>query len=75
MKMRMGIIYLIRNRINGKGYVGQTIQTMRKRWSLHKSEAKRGTDFAICRAIRKHGVANFSIEELTRGTGERELDY
>jgi group I intron endonuclease len=58
---------LIRNRINGKGYVGQTIQTMRKRWSLHKSEARRGTDFAICRAIRKHGAENFSIEVLTRG--------
>ena len=47
-----GIIYLIRNLVNGKGYVGQTILTSRKRWSLHKSGARRGEGFPIYRAIR-----------------------
>ena len=62
----MGIIYLIRNLTNEKGYVGQTIQRLLKRWTGHKSEAKRGNDSPICRAIRKHGAENFSIEVLTR---------
>jgi group I intron endonuclease len=59
-----GIIYLIRNLVNGKGYVGQTILTSRKRWSLHKSGARRGEGFPIYRAIRKYGAENFSIKVL-----------
>lgn len=59
-----GIIYLIRNLVNSKGYVGQTILTSRKRWSLHKSGARRGEGFPIYRAIRKYGAENFSIKVL-----------
>src|ERR1035438_7217367 len=53
-----------RNLVNSKGYVGQTILTSRKRWSLHKSVARRGEDFPIYRAIRKYGAENFSIKVL-----------
>ncbi len=59
-----GKIYLITNLVDGKRYVGQTILTVRKRWSLHKSDARREC-FPICRAIRKYGAMNFSIEVLT----------
>ena len=30
-----GFIYLITNNVNGKQYVGQTIQTIQKRWNSH----------------------------------------
>ena len=34
-----GYIYLITNNINGKQYVGQTRNTIQKRWNGHKSSA------------------------------------
>ena len=33
----MGIIYILENKINGKHYVGQTIQTFNERFNGHKS--------------------------------------
>lgn len=31
------IVYLIRNKLNGKGYVGQTIRSLEQRWPEHKA--------------------------------------
>ena len=56
----MAFIYLIRNLINGKGYVGQTEMTIARRWSGHKSAAK-SSSALLHRAIRKYGNENFSI--------------
>jgi predicted GIY-YIG superfamily endonuclease len=33
----MGIIYLIKNNVNGKLYIGQTDRTIKKRWYEHCS--------------------------------------
>jgi group I intron endonuclease len=60
----LGKIYLIRNRINGKGYVGQTIKSLRIRFNEHKYKAKQGSNCALHKAIRKHGVENFEIKEV-----------
>jgi group I intron endonuclease len=70
-KVGKGIIYLITNLINGKRYVGQSILTMAKRWSLHKSDAKRGSFSAISQAIRMHGAKNFSLELLVEADREQ----
>jgi group I intron endonuclease len=59
-----GQIYLIRNIINGKGYVGQTKLTVVARYKKHLENAKRGIDGALYRAMRKHGVENFSVIEI-----------
>ena len=56
-----GHIYLIRNLVNGKGYVGQTIQTVDKRWIGHQSYARNNRGEAIHDAIRKYGIESFSI--------------
>lgn len=50
----MGIIYLARNTVNGKCYVGQTIN-LKQRMDLHKGEADGGSPFIFHCAIRKHG--------------------
>lgn len=50
--------------MNGKKYVGQTISRPQIRWSNHKIEARTGSPYAIHRAIRKHGVDNFSFEVI-----------
>jgi group I intron endonuclease len=70
---RVGLIYVITNLVNGKRYVGQTILKIAKRWSLHKSDARRGLGFPFCRAIRKYGVKNFSVDVLIQTDPDHEL--
>lgn len=60
----IGRIYLIRNLVNGKGYVGKTVRLIRERFSDHISCSRRGEDTCLYRAIRKYGAQNFSVEEV-----------
>lgn len=53
-------IYLITNNINGKQYVGQTVQTIEERFREHC----RKTHQVIGKAIAKYGKENFTVEEL-----------
>jgi group I intron endonuclease len=67
MKTRevFGVIYKITNVINNKIYIGLTRQTINKRWSCHKCNAKtkrKRTHLAL--AMTKYGVENFKIEHL-----------
>ncbi len=59
-------IYLIRNQINGKVYVGQTTQSLCRRWQAHIGHARRADRgvSVIGAAILKHGHTNFKIELL-----------
>ena len=66
----MGIIYLIKNKIDNKCYVGQTIRTLKKRWSEH---CKQNGCIALHNAILKYTPENFTIEQLFEGTND-ELD-
>lgn len=67
------IIYKITNRINGKVYIGQTIQSLKKRWSKHCNDKK-----ACCRllhnAIQKYGKENFEITVIDHAHSREELD-
>ena len=61
---RFGVIYRITNSVNGKIYVGQTVQDRETRFSQHISYALRGGKEPLARAIRKHGKENFVLEVL-----------
>ncbi len=50
-------LYVITNRLNGKRYVGQAVDPV-KRWNLHLFHAK-AKDGKLYRAMRLHGVINF----------------
>lgn len=54
-------VYLITNTVNGKRYIGQTKQTLQKRWIMHVNKNH-------CRylynAIHKYGRENFLMEPL-----------
>ena len=59
----MGIIYVIKNDINNKLYVGQTVTTLANRW-LHHKDAYEKYDWHLYRAMRKYGIEHFWIEKL-----------
>ena len=62
--MKFGKIYLITNDINSKVYVGQTIQTLNKRFNGHccYSKSDRSVNMYIKRAIHKYGRDKFHIQ-------------
>lgn len=60
----MSLIYLITNLANGKQYVGQTSLPAHKRLAKHYRDSLYGRSTYLCRAIRKYGIENFSIEIL-----------
>jgi group I intron endonuclease len=68
-----GYIYLITNLINGKQYVGQTVQTIKARFRKHFSDAKYKNTY-ISRAINKYGRENFKIEQIDIAYNQIELN-
>ena len=74
-----GKVYLITNLVNGKKYVGQTVQAIGLRFRQHinhaNSSARRGKkDFYLFKALRKHGESNFQISLLCSCENKTELD-
>lgn len=59
-----GRIYIIKNKVNNKVYIGQTKVSIKLRFQNHLSAARCGKDYTIGKAIRKYGEENFYIELL-----------
>lgn len=57
-------IYRITNLLNGKGYVGQTIQKPEARWRAHKSPNGGSGRSAIRSALLAYGAGNFAFSVL-----------
>lgn len=75
MQERKIIIYKATNKINGKGYVGQTVRTLEERKVEHKRKANKNTDSYFHRAINKYGVATgFIWKELCICNGKEEAN-
>lgn len=56
-------IYKITNKINGKMYVGQSVN-IKKRWNSHINDDRKKNQYAIHMAIKKYGKENFSFEVI-----------
>lgn len=73
----MSIIYCYTNILNGKKYVGQTINPEQRK-QAHKSEAfnEKAPQYnsPFHRAIRKYGLENFNYEILAEVENPKELD-
>lgn len=65
------IIYKITNKINGKIYIGQTVLSVRRRWTQHTTSAKVHPLYA---AFAKYGLSNFSIEEVCSALDKKYLN-
>jgi group I intron endonuclease len=69
---RPAIIYKGENNINGKCYVGVTVQTLSQRQIQHARSAAAGKPWPFQRAIRKYGMENFTFSILDRAPSEAE---
>lgn len=68
------IVYQIKNLVNGKVYIGQTIQEGHQRWYEHKSSAKRGKH-PLYNSMKKHGLDNFEFSVLDTAQTLEELNF
>lgn len=61
-----GFIYKITNIINGKIYIGQTIQNVKERFYQHCATkcSNEVLNMAIHKAIKKYGKSNFTLEVI-----------
>ena len=61
-----GFIYKITNKINGKSYIGQTIQNVKERFYQHCATkcSQAILNMVIHKAINKYGKSNFTIEVI-----------
>lgn len=69
-----GIVYYIKNKVNGKGYVGQTTLPFNLRWAVHVSDARNGHDNLFSRAINKYGQDAFEPHIIAYCGTQFELD-
>jgi group I intron endonuclease len=68
-----GKIYKIYNNINEKVYIGQTWQTLKKRFAIHINY--NSACVKLNNAIKKYGVENFFIEKLIECNNQTEMNY
>ena len=59
----MGYIYIIKNSINEKVYIGQTIRNIEIRWKEHLRHSN-SQDQPLYKAMQKYGKQNFYIQQL-----------
>ena len=69
---RFGSVYVITNLTNGKKYVGQTIQSVAKRFKQHATDNRSGRHMHA--SIKFYGEENFSIEEVVTCFDQKSLD-
>lgn len=74
--MRTGSIYIIKNDINKKVYIGQTTMTVHERFMTHMkpSTAKKRSGYKLYMAVRKYGKEHFFVETLESNIPIEELD-
>ena len=80
--MRTGSIYIIRNTVNDKVYVGQTTMTVHERFMTHMkpSTAKRKRNYKLYNAVLKYGRDKFYVETLESDVplnllNQKEIEY
>jgi group I intron endonuclease len=66
------IIYRITNRVNGKSYIGKTVDnTPKHRWNVHRNP---NTISPIASAIQLYGEENFTVQIIAMATGIDQLN-
>ena len=71
--MSYGYVYVVRNDVNGKKYIGQTTRSVEERWKEHLRKTIT-YDHPFSRALRKYNEEDFSLEVLCECSCQEELD-
>lgn len=72
-KPKRGYVYVATCTVNGKQYVGKTMQWLSRRKLRHFKDAEAGSSLIFHRAIRKYGRDAFIWEAVCRSSNERHL--
>lgn len=68
LRTKRMIIYMIRNKVNGKVYIGQTVRTFNERYAGAGVGVERinkdNTNTYLINSLNKHGLDNFSVHIL-----------
>ena len=78
MENHYNCIYMYKNKINGKGYVGKAEDFLdRKQKHIYSSYNKKdnGYNYPFHRAIRKYRIDNFEVKILKENLTEDEMNY
>lgn len=67
-------IYVIKNTINNKIYIGQTVQSISRRFGQHKNKKHKGCK-KIFNALNKYGRENFYIEQIMSAKTKKDINY
>jgi group I intron endonuclease len=71
----MGCIYLIRNKVNDKVYVGQTkYDSVKKRYRNKRLQYFGGNDRPLVKAIKSHGIDAFEFIDIETNVPDEKLD-
>lgn len=68
------VVYVLTNERNGKQYVGQTRQLLKKRVAHHAWASTLKTGTPIAHAAAKYGMESFKLEILQKCNSEEEAD-
>lgn len=62
----MAYIYQIINKVNGKRYIGKTVNTIQKRWNSHKRDYTKESckSRPLYKAMNKYGIESFEIYQI-----------
>ena len=74
--MVYGRVYIIKNKVNNKVYIGQTKLSVEERWKYHKraSRDKNKIQYKFYKAINEIGIDNFYYEILENNILEEKLE-
>ena len=69
---RLFIIYAVRNKVNGKIYIGRTNRSLTVRWREHVTDARTKDKSYFHHAINKYGPESFKIKIIDHTAHEKE---
>lgn len=72
--MPYGYVYIVRNKKNGKCYVGQTTQPPERRFDQHRRRLTTSHCKALSAAIRRHGADAFEFAVIAAAEDKSALD-
>lgn len=69
-----GLVYIAKNPVNNKCYIGTTTQALSKRRKEHKWHMKSNSHLPLVKAFIKHGFDNFTWKTIDTAVSRKQLN-